>query len=51
MQSIRYAKINTAKEGIERDIQTEKSTKGITELACEYERYGYRRITAMLRKE
>lgn len=30
---------------------TEKLTKRITELACEYGRYGYRRITALLRNE
>jgi putative transposase len=34
-----------------KDIQSEKLTIRITELACAYGRYGYRRITAMLREE
>ena len=45
------AKINTERQTVREDDQSERLKRRITELACSYGRYGYRRITAMLRQE
>jgi transposase InsO family protein len=42
---------STQRQKARKDVQAEILTKRITELACEYGRYGYRRITAMLKEE
>jgi transposase InsO family protein len=42
---------STQRQIARKDVHSEILTKRITELACEYGRYGYRRITAMLREE
>ena len=42
---------STQRQKARKDVQLEILTKRITELACKYGRYGYRRITAMLREE
>lgn len=42
---------STQRQKARKDVQAERLTKRIIELACEYGRYGYRRITAMLKEE
>jgi transposase InsO family protein len=42
---------STQRQKARKDVQAERLKMRITELACEYGRYGYRRITAMLREE
>lgn len=42
---------STQRQKLRKDVQAERLKMRITELACEYGRYGYRRITAMLKEE
>jgi len=42
---------STQRQKARKDVQAERLKMRITELACEYGRYGYRRITAMLKEE
>jgi putative transposase len=42
---------STQRQKVRKDVHSERLKMRITELACAYGRYGYRRITAMLREE
>lgn len=42
---------STQRQKARKDVHSERLKMRITELACAYGRYGYRRITAMLREE